>query len=336
MSSATTSDYINLLVICNIKRYIIYLFSIFILIGKIYKQKVRSQNMRKGPAAIMSELLRKDRLEYVDMIKESKEGLRSLEIAEEILRKRKIKEKKRLSKENVLVNRRLRELTKLGILISRKGMYRLTALGHLVIDSWDNMSDKIDTIEGFGDFFENHSFESVPKEFSTQVFDLKNTGLTENASQWEKILRKQIRKTRRKLYSMTTYLHGFPDEILRRRENKEIDIVITYQFKKYPQLNFSDEKPLFDRLVEAGAQFHYIDLGSGSPIGIRIVDDWWATFLLPKTNENRLDRDHAFVGEDPNFVSWCRDLMYHMWHFRAKPLIVNEIIEKRKSNRFFD
>lgn len=213
-------------------------------------------------------------------------------------------------------------------------MYKLTALGYLVIDSWDDISDKIDTIEGFGDFFEDHVFESVPREFSSQVFALRNTHLTENASQWEKILREQIRKTSRKVYSMTTYLHGFPDEILRRREKKEIDIVITYQFKKYPQLNYSDEKPLFDRLVEVGAQFHYIDLGSTSPIGIRIVDDRWATFLLPKTNENRLDRDHAFVGDDPNFVSWCRDIMYHMWHFKAKSLNTREITEKRELNRF--
>jgi predicted transcriptional regulator len=203
-----------------------------------------------------------------------------------------------------------------------------------MIDSWDGLSDKIDTIEGFGDFFENHVFESVPREFTSQVFDLRSTELTENASQWEKILGEQIRKTKRKLYSMTTYLHDFPDEILVRKKMKEIDIVVTYQFRKYPRLNYSDEKPLFDKLVEAGAEFRYIDLEGRSPIGIRIVDDQWATFLLPKANENRLDRDHAFVGDDPNFVSWCRDLMYHVWHFKAKTLNTDEVIERRKSNRY--
>jgi predicted transcriptional regulator len=290
--------------------------------------------VRNGPVIIVSELLKKDRLEYIGMIKKSREGLRSLEIAKEILKEKKIEEKRRLSKENVLVNRRLRRLTKLGMLVSRKGMYKLTALGHLVIDSWDGLSDKIDTIEGFGDFFENHVFESVPREFTSQVFDLRSTELTENASQWEKILGEQIRKTKRKLYSMTTYLHDFPDEILVRKKMKEIDIIVTYQFRKYPRLNYSDEKPLFDKLVEAGAEFRYIDLEGRSPIGIRIVDDQWATFLLPKANENRLDRDHAFVGDDPNFVSWCRDLMYHVWHFKAKTLNTDEVIERRKSNRY--
>lgn len=281
---------------------------------------------------IISELLKKDRLEYINMIRESEEGLKSLEIAEEILKRRKIKEEGKLPGENVLVNKRLRGLTRLGILVSRKGRYNLTALGHLVIDSWDSMSEKIDIADKFGDFFEDHVFESVPKEFSSLIFKLRNTKVTENASQWDRILREEMKKTRRKLYNLTTYLHDFPDEILQKKIRGEIDIAITYQFRKYPQLNYSDEKNLFDRLIAAGVELRHITLKNRHPIGIRIVDEKWATFLLPKVNQKELDRDHAFIGNDPEFISWCRDLMYHIWHFEAEPLNSDEVTEKRESD----
>ena len=129
-----------------------------------------------------------------------------------------------------------------------------------------------------------------------KLFKLRNTKVTENASQWDRILREEMKKTRRKLYNLTTYLHDFPDEILQKKIRGEIDIAITYQFRKYPQLNYSDEKNLFDRLIAAGVELRHITLKNRHPIGIRIVDEKWATFLLPKVNQKELDRDHAFIS----------------------------------------
>ena len=280
---------------------------------------------------LMKELLRKDRLAYVEIIMKSEEGARSIEIAEEILGKTGITEHSKIKKENIVVNKRLRTLVDLGILISHnKGKYKVGSLGYLLLDSWKNIAEKAETMEKFGSFFEDHLVKDIPKEFFRQMYRLRSAELTENATHWGNMLRKQMEQTERKLYNMTQYLHDYPEEVLEKRRREEIDIVIIYQFNDYPMLNFSDEKKLFDKLVDVKVDFRYINLEKKHPIGVRVVDEKWATFLLPKIGGKQLDREHAFVGIDQEFVSWCRDFVYTIWHFEAKPLDVNKVIAKKK------
>ncbi len=284
----------------------------------------------KDSRRLMTELLNKDRFQYIEMIVNSKEGIGSREIAEKILESRGITEEIEIVNENVVVNKRLRSLVKLGILISDEGKYELTSLGRLLLDSWHEIAEKMDTMNRFGNFFDNHLVDDIPKEFFRQIYKLKNAKLTENPLQWIQVLEGQMENMETKSYNMTQYLHTFPDKVIEKKKSGEIDIVIIYQFENYPQLNHFDEKPLFDKLVEAGAEFRFIKLENRYPIGIRVVDDKWANFLLPRVSEKELDRDHVFYGNDADFVSWCRDLMYHIWSFEAKPLNTENVIAKRK------
>lgn len=278
----------------------------------------------------MTELLNKDRLGYIEMIMNSKDGVGSREIAEKILESRGITEEGEIVNENVVVNKRLRSLVKLGVLVSDKGKYKLTSRGSLFLDSWHEIVEKMDFMNKFGDFFDYHLVDDIPKEFFRQMYKLKNAQLTENAHQWLDVLGEQMENMETKLYNMTQYLHNFPDKVIKKNKSGEIDIVIIYQFENYPQLNQFDEKPLFDKLVEARVEFRYIKLENRYPIGIRVIDDKWANFLLPRTSDGDLDRDHVFHGSDMDFVSWCRDLMYHIWSFEAKLLDTKDVMAKRK------
>lgn len=280
---------------------------------------------------LMTELLNKDRLGYVMIIMNSQNGVGSREIAEEISELGGMTEEEEIKKANIMINKRLRKLVDLGILISVDKKYKLSGLGYSLFDSWQNIVENVDAMEKFGDFFDDHLVNDIPREFFRQMYKLRSAELAQNATQWGNMLREQMKKTERKIYNMTQYLHDFPDHILKKKKKDEINIVITYQFNKYPQLNYSDEKVLFEKLVEVETEFRYIKLEDRHPLGIRVIDEKWATFLLPKpekTNEkHELDRGQAFVGTDLEFVSWCRDLMYHIWSFEAKSLNVDEVEE---------
>lgn len=281
---------------------------------------------------LMGELLNKDRFNYMEIIMNSEGGAKSLEIAEEILRSRGITQEKEIRKENVKVNKRLRKLVELGILFSHeKGEYSISGLGQLMMVSWEELEKNAEVMSKFRGFFENHYVDDLPREFFRQIYKLKGAYLTEIPVQWVQEVIRHTNKIQRKFYNMTEYLHDIPEEIIDRRENGktgEIEIVIIYQFYDYPRLNYSIEIELFEKLKNAGVEFRYITLEKRHPIGIRIVDEKWATFGLARRSDGMLDRERAFIGTDRDFISWCRDLMYHTWHFEAKPLSVDEVIAK--------
>lgn len=275
---------------------------------------------------IVSELLNKDRFDYLDIIREQG-GAKSIDIAREILRSRGITERREIKKENIKVNKRLRKLVDLGILVSGvKGEYDISSLGYLLMDSWRELYEKTETLDKFRKFFDTHYLEDLPQEFLRQIYKLSGAELTINPVQWVRAVMKYMKRIERKFYNCTEYLHDIPEEILEKKINGEIEeIVILYQFEKYPELNLPGEKELFDRLVDAGAEFRYLTLEKRHPIGIRIVDEKWATFGLTRIADGVLDRDQTLIGEDKAFVSWCRDLMYHIWYFEAKPLKLEEV-----------
>ncbi|KYK37047.1 MAG: hypothetical protein AYK19_07555 [Theionarchaea archaeon DG-70-1] len=280
--------------------------------------------------SLMGELLNKDRLDYLEII-ENSEGAKSIDVAEEILKSRGITKPKEIKKENIKVNKRLRKLVDLGILDStKKGEYEVSSLGYLLMDSWQELNEKAETLNKFRRFFDTHYIEDLPQEFIRQIYRLSEAELTRNPVQWMKEVMRYMKKIERKFYNSTEYLHDIPDEILEKKVTGKIEqISILYQFYKHPELNYPDEKELFDELVEAEVEFRYLTLKNRHPIGIRIVDEKWATFGLTRKADGVLDRDQTLIGTNRDFVSWCRDLMYHIWHFEAKPLDVSEIIAKK-------
>ncbi len=280
----------------------------------------------QNPTVLMKELLNEDRFEYLKMIRDSRSGTRSMDITQKIMESPEITEE--VKTENIVVNKRLRKLVNLGILISEEEKYKLSGLGYLLMDSWNSIIEKVDTMKKFPDFFDTHFVDDIPKEFFRQMYKLQDAELTQNAPEWMNMVEKQMGKVERKVYSVADKLHTYSDSIIEKRKNREIEIVIIYQFSNYPELNYPDEKPLFDKLKNAGAEFRYTILESKHPIGIRIVDEKWATFLLSRMSDGKLDREHVFYGENPGFVSWCRDLMYHLWSFEAKPLNPEEVTAK--------
>jgi predicted transcriptional regulator len=285
---------------------------------------------------LMAELLNIDRLEYLEIIRDSENGTKSLDITKKILKSRGITQKEKIRKENIKVNKRLRKLVDLGILVSGgKGEYKMSSLGYLLLDSWKELTEKAETMEKFHEFFESHYVEEIPHEFLRQINRLKGADLVNNPVRWVREVSDHMHEIERKFYNLTEYLHDIPKEIIEKKEKKRIkEISIIYQFKEYPVLNYSDEKKeLFDRLIKAGAEFRYITLENRHPIGIRIIDEKWATFGLEaisdkRTSEKRLDRTQTLIGTDPEFIKWCRELMYHIWHFRAEPLEIEQIVEK--------
>jgi predicted transcriptional regulator len=284
------------------------------------------------PAILMRELLNKDRIKYIEIIKNSEDGAGSLDVAREILRSRGITEEEEAKKENIIINKRLRKLFFLGVLVSDEATYTLSGLGYLLLDSWKEFAEKVDTMDRFGQFFDTHYVNDLPQEFFRQIYKLRKTRLTANPVEWMQELEKHTEKTISKLYILTEMLHSIPDEIIAKKKTGETkEIVVIYQFYNYPELNYSIEEEFFNKLDNAGVEFRQIVMERNHhPIGLRIVDDTWATFGLTRIADGVLDREKMFIGTDPDFISWCRDLMYHIWHFRAKPLDTNEVVAKEK------
>lgn len=286
---------------------------------------------------VISELLNKDRLNYLDIIMEQ-DGAKSLEISKKILQSRGITNPKAITKENIKVNKRLRRLVELDILVSDRGIYNISSLGRLLMVSREQLVKNAETMERFHIFFENHYVDDLPREFFRQIYKLRKAQLTEIPVQWVQEVIRHMKEVERKFYNMAEYLHDIPEEIIERkihekesRKKEEIEIAIIYQFYNYPQLNYSLEGELFNKLVEAGAEFRFINLEEERhPIGIRIVDDKWATFGLARRLDGIVDREKAFIGTDIEFITWCRDLMYHMWSFVAKPLDIDEVTPKEE------
>jgi len=285
----------------------------------------------KNLTDLMSELMNMDRLKYIRIIMQSRDGARSIDIAEEISKSKGITDPEEIKKENIKVNKRLRNLVDLSVLVSKEGEYTISSLGRLLMTSWEELEKNAEAIEEFKEFFDNHYVDDLPQEFFLQMYKLRKAELTENSVQWEVGVREYMKTMKRKFYNMTEYLHDMPEEIIRKKEDGEIEeMSIIYQFRNYPELNYRDEWDLFDRLTKAGVEFRFMTLKEKHPIGIRIVDEEWATFGLARISDGKLDRGQAFVGTDKDFITWCRDLMYHMWHFRATSLIVEEVRAKNE------
>jgi predicted transcriptional regulator len=284
----------------------------------------------------MSELLNMDRLEYFRIIEQSEKGARSIDIAEEILKSKGITSTEEIKKENIKVNKRLRKLVDLELLSSsEKGVYTMSSLGYMLVDSWRELNEKVMTLSKFREFFDTHYVENIPQEFLRQIYKLDKSCLTGSPVDWMKELVEHTLKTKRKLYILTEQLHSISEEIIEKRMNNQIkEIVIIYQFLHYPSLNHlvKDEASLFQKLVDAGAEFRYMTLSNTHPMGLRIVDEGWATFGLARVSDGVLDRDNGFIGTDVDFISWCRDLMYHIWHFRARKLETSGILAKEQKD----
>jgi predicted transcriptional regulator len=287
--------------------------------------------------SLVSELLNKDRLDYLEIIASSEDGAGSFQVTKEILRSRNTTRKKEARRENMIVSKRLGKLVALGILIPVEvGKYRISSLGYLLLRSWKDLKMNAESLTKFREFFDTQYISALPDEFFREIYKLEKAAVTENPIQWENEVREYMKRIENKFYNLTEYIHDFPNDVIEKKRRGEIEIVIIYQFKKYPELNYSDEKKeLLSELARAGADLRYMTLEKNRhPIGVRIVDDKWATLGFTRIGEWHLDRAHSLISSDLEFISWCRDLMYHMWHFEAKPLDVEKVIEHRGGSSY--
>lgn len=280
--------------------------------------------------SVMLELLMKDRLDYMKEIMNSEEGARSFDIATATLRSKGIAQPEKIKIENIKVNKRLRKLVDLGILVSEEGKYKISSLGQLLMTSWGELGKNKETLSKFHTYFDTHYVTDLPQEFFCQIYKLEKAEMTEDAVHWMKELMTHTEKTEHKLYNLTEHLHSIQNEVIERKKKGKIEqILIVYQFFDYPKLNYKLEEDLFDELVDADAEFRCLTLENKHSIGIRIVDEKWAIFGLTRIADGILERGETFFGTDREFVSWCRDLFYHIWHFEAKPLDLEEVIAKK-------
>lgn len=298
---------------------------------KVCNKKCKMKDYDLG--ILMNELLNKDRLEYMRVILNLGGSARSIDITKALLASRGITGDKKVKKENIMVNKRLKNLVSLEILKQvGQGEYGISSLGYLLMDSWKELTEKMETFGKFRQFFETHFVNDLPEEFFRQIYKLRNAKLTESPVQWMEELARQTIKTRRKLYILTELLHSISEETIERKKSGKIEeIVIIYEFYQYPNLNLlkPNEKEFFDKLVDAGVEFRHLTLENSHPIGLRIVDERWATFGLTRIADGVLDREKGFIGSDSDFIAWCRDLMYHIWSFKAEKLNVEEVMPKK-------
>ncbi len=283
-------------------------------------------------APLMAELLNKDRFDYLRIIASSEDGAGSIEVTKEVLRLRGITTAKEIRRENVVVNKRLRNLVDSDILIPiEMGKYRISSLGYLLLRSWKDLKMNAESIGKYLEFLDTQYISALPHEFFREIYKLRKTTVTENPVQWEDEVREYMKRIDHNFCNLTEYIHDFPDDVIEKKRKEEIEIMIIYQFRKYPELNYSDEKKeLLSELARAGAEFRYINLERDRhPIGIRIVDDKWATFGLARIGEWYLDRAHSFIGTDSEFISWCRSLFSYIWNSEAQYLDIERVAENR-------
>lgn len=287
---------------------------------------------------IIKELMKQDRLYYLEILRKSGRPLTSYEVTKEILVKyrgvsERLIDSKLLRKKNPSVNTRLKTMQDMGILKNINGRYSIDIAGLLFLHAREKLSESRKILGEHKMLFETHNFQDLPVEFRWQIYKLRQTEMIRHAYDYLDKMQENLKKVRRKIYLLTEYLHDIPDEIIQRIQEEEIDIAILYQCYDPPRFEREDEKELFKRMTEnphEGIEFRFLPLRERFPIYIGRIDSNWALFALSALANGTIDRDQAFCGDDIEFVTWCRDLLYHLWW--EEDVVVLDIQEILKVN----
>lgn len=277
-------------------------------------------------------------MRYLETLKESNKPLTSYEVTKRILEKYEGIERKSITKEFLRkksppVNSRLRTLQEMSILKNEGGKYSLDMIGVLFLYAREKFSKNREILEEYIKYFETHNFQDIPVEFRWQIYKLKQTEMIKNVFDYLEEVQENTRRVKRKIYLLTEYLHKLPDESIQMIQKEEIDIAILYQCYNPPKIEREEEKELFKKLIEnphRGIEFRFLSLRQRYPIYICRIDEKWALFALSSISTGMVDRNQAFCGSDIEFVTWCRNLLYHLWW--EKDVIVLSIDDILKAN----
>ncbi|MGD2246776.1 MAG: hypothetical protein PVF58_00095 [Candidatus Methanofastidiosia archaeon] len=292
-----------------------------------------SGNAEEPPEILIDEVLKMDRLLYLKIIQE-KEPITSLQVTRETLAlKNKIKHKqvknKEIKKANPNINKRLKDLTRLGILNDYEGEYSLSCIGVLIVDDLTRMKSNIEVLREYKDFFDTHDHTVIPLQQFREIYNLQFAKQSKDSLYYLKEITSNTLTVQHRIYIATERLHDIPGWIIEEIRKGNLELKIIYQFKKPFKINsdIEEELELWKKLIEddlAGAEFRYISLENRSPLGIRIVDNKWAIFNLVKAASAELNRAESFFGTNEQFIAWIENVFLNIWK-KSKKLEINKI-----------
>ena len=292
-----------------------------------------SKNLAEDTAEIIREILKMDRLLYLNII-QNKESLTSLQMTREILALKsnlepeKIKEEAML-KNNPNINKRLKDLTDLEILNVHEGKYTLTSIGSMVIDDLERLNSKIEILKKYKWFFSTHDYTAIPTQYFREIHNLRFAKQCEDAIEYHNQIESNTARITERILIVTERLHDIPSWIVDEFNRSNMTLKLVYYFKNPFELNYLDEQEqtLWKDLTQGTSStvnLRYMTLRGGGPLGIRIVDRRWALFNLLEIEENKPNRPKSFYGTDERFVDWVENIFSYIWD-TSKPLDPDKI-----------
>lgn len=283
---------------------------------------------------LASEILKKDRLLYLKIIREKK-SLTSLQMTREILalgknlKPEQVKYKD-ISKNNPNINKRLRDLYNLGILKEHEGGYSLSSIGSLVIDELMRLKSNIEILIKYKDFFNIHDYTVIPSQQFREIHKLRFTKQCKNAIEYKREIENNTARTDQRICIASDHLHDIPGWIIEELKQGNLTLKLIYQFEKPFKINSNDEeeRKLCKEIMQEtlpGVELRYLTLEKRNPIGIRIIDKRWAILCLSEIREKKLNRPSSFYGENEQFVSWVEDVFLSIWNM-SRPLEPKKVI----------
>jgi len=274
-----------------------------------------------------------DRLLYLEIVHE-RESLTSLQMTSEILtlekkgRKEEITEKE-IENRNPNINKRLRDLNRLGILDDKEGEYSLSPIGFLILDELKRLKLNIRVLHKHRHFFDDHDYTVIPSQQFREIHKLQYAEQCKDALEYGKIIEENTAKTRHKIRIVTDRLHDIPGWIRQELREGHLALDLVYQFRKPFEKNSDDqdEQELWNEIVLKDlptVELRYLSLEDRNPIGIRIIDEDWAILNFFNISEGILDRSKSFHGIQVQFVHWVENLFSSIWSF-SKELEVNNL-----------
>ena len=284
---------------------------------------------------LISEILKMDRLLYLRIIQE-KESLTSLQMTREVLALKsnltpdQIKDKK-INKNNPNINKRLKELSDLGILNDYEGRYSLSSIGSLVVDDLTRLRSNIKVLTKHKDFFDTHNYSAIPPEQFREIYNLQFANQCVDAIDYNKEIEKNTSLVGHEIRIVTERLHDIPGWVVEELKKGTLTLRLVYQFEELFKINSTnrEELELWKNLTEEAfpsVKLRYMTPEDKAPIGIRIVDKKWALFHLSILKDKKPDRSTSFYGEDKRFVNWVEDIFSNMWN-ESKTLDAANIFE---------
>lgn len=281
-----------------------------------------------APEELMDEILNKDRLLYLKIIRDNK-SLTSLEMTREILalksntKPEQIDDKK-VNKNNPNINTRLKNLVGLGVLNEHNGEYSLSPIGLLFVEELPKLISNMEVLKKYKQFFDAHDYTVIPPQQFREIYKLQFAEQCKDAVDYNNIILDSTGRTEHKIRIATERLHTIPTWIIQEVKQGHVTFELIYLFKNPFKLNSNneEERNLWKDLTEknlSNIKLRYLTFERGNLIGIRIIDEKWALFNLFEIAENRLNRPASFYGTHEQYVGWVEDIFISIWN-KSKPL----------------